>query len=573
MFSDALRQYRAVSSDSFPAATPGLPSLAVPVPGQTRIAIDVRRIAWIRKLAGDYAFHFPKVADLYAGDPASREAWSESIRRAAGYDRPGRDMAAVLGRQQEARSSPPAARDAAARLAVPGTVAIVTGQQATAFGGPLFTLLKAITAMRLARRVAREHQVEVVPVFWVHAEDHDWDEVAACTILDRAHQPATVRLGRPEGAGELPVGELKLDAAVEDAIDSLQSALAPSDFTGWTVSALRQAYTPGTSISQAFARWLDALLGPHGLVVFESSDPAAKPLVSDIFERELREPGRTASLAAAAGATLASRGHQPQVEPQPDATALFHMNGARTAIRRRDAGYAVGERSASADELIAEVRSAPWRFSPNVLLRSVVQDRLFPTIAYVPGPSELAYLGQLRGVYDHFGVPMPLLFPRATATLIDSATARFLQRYDVPVEALQPQDEAALNRLLESQLPASIEGALKDAEEKVRGSLERLAEAMPALDPTLAGAARTTLGRMQHELQALHSKVIQAAKRRDETLRRQFTRAQTQIFPLGHPQERTLGLPFFLNRYGPALVERLLEDLPMEPGYHWVMTI
>jgi uncharacterized protein YllA (UPF0747 family) len=249
------------------------------------------------------------------------------------------------------------------------------------------------------------------------------------------------------------------------------------------------------------------------------------------------------------------------------------MNGARTAIRRHDDGFAIGERVVPADRLIEEARSSPSHFSPNVLLRSVVQDSLFPTIAYVPGPSELAYLGQLGGVYEHFGVPMPLLHPRATATLIDSAAARFLQRYELPIEALQPQDEAALNRLLESQLPESIEHAMKDAQDSVHRSMQRLAEAMPDLDPTLAGAARTTLGKMEHELRGLHAKVIHAAKRRDETLRRQFGRAQAQVFPLGHPQERTLGIAFFLNRYGPAAVDRLLAELPLDLGYHWVVTI
>jgi bacillithiol synthase len=168
---------------------------------------------------------------------------------------------------------------------------------------------------------------------------------------------------------------------------------------------------------------------------------------------------------------------------------------------------------------------------------------------------------------------MPLLFPRATATLIDSGAARFLQRYDMPLDALQPQDESALNRLLESQLPQSVEQAMEEAETAVHRGMERVIDALPAVDPTLAGAARTTLGKMQHELRALHSKMIHAAKRRDDTLRRQFTRAQSQIFPHGHPQERTLGVVFFLNRYGPALVDRLLDDLPIDPGYHWVMTI
>jgi bacillithiol biosynthesis cysteine-adding enzyme BshC len=259
--------------------------------------------------------------------------------------------------------------------------------------------------------------------------------------------------------------------------------------------------------------------------------------------------------------------------PQPDSVALFRLDGTRTPVRRQGDALAVGEQTFPPAVLAAEAVDHPERFSPNVLLRPLVQDTLFPTVCYVAGPSELAYHGQLRGVYEHFGVPMPLIYPRASATLIDSATRRFLTRYDVPMEELQPQDESALNRLLQSQLPATVEEALAEADAAVRRTLERVIAAVPGVDPTLAGAARTTLGKMEHDLRALQNKVIQAAKKRDETLRRQFYRAQAQIFPLGHPQERTLGVVFFLNRYGPALVERLLEELPLEMGQHWVITI
>ena len=206
-------------------------------------------------------------------------------------------------------------------------------------------------------------------------------------------------------------------------------------------------------------------------------------------------------------------------------------------------------------------------------LRPLVQDTLFPTICYVAGPSELAYLGQLGEVYQHFSLPMPLIHPRATATLVDSATARFLQKYDVPFEDLQPQDEAALNRLLQSQLPPTVDASLNEAEETIRRSMERAVNTVSSVDPTLAGAARTTMGKMEHELKALRGKVIQAAKRRDETLRRQFIRAQAQTFPHGHPQERTLSVVYFLNLYGPALIERLMEELPIDLGKHWVLAI
>jgi uncharacterized protein YllA (UPF0747 family) len=103
--------------------------------------------------------------------------------------------------------------------------------------------------------------------------------------------------------------------------------------------------------------------------------------------------------------------------------------------------------------------------------------------------------------------------------------------------------------------------------------MTRLIEALPALDPTLEGAAKTTLSRIQHDLQSLHGKMIQAAKRRDETLRRQYIRTRSLIFPDGHPQERSIGFVSFLNQYGPALIDRLRVELPLDLGCHWVISV
>jgi bacillithiol biosynthesis cysteine-adding enzyme BshC len=537
------------------------------------VSIDVRQAPWLRPLAGDYAFNFSNVATLYAGDPASPEAWRRAIARAQQPRIERSEIARILEAQQTRRAAPPAAVSASRTLLDPRAVAIVTGQQAGAFGGPLFTLLKAITTIQLARRIADEYQAPAVAVFWIDAEDHDWAEVSTCTVLDANFQQQTITLPAPRGAGELPVASLLLDDRVEASLAQLSGALPATDFHDWVMSGLRAAYHPGVGIADAFARWLESVLGPHGLIVFESADPAAKPLVSDIFKRELAAPGRTAALAAAAGDVLAGRGHTPQVTPTPDSVSLFHLDGGRRPIKHQGGAFLIGDERHSEAELSAEAARSPGRFSPNVLLRPIVQDTLFPTIAYVSGPSELAYLGQLGGVYEYFGVPMPLMYPRAMATLVDSATARFLAKYNLGIQELQAEDESALNRLLESQLPQSVESAMKEAEENIRRSIQRVIDVMPALDSTLAGAARTMLGKMEHELRSLHSKMIHAAKKRDETLRRQFTRAHAQAFPHGQPQERALAGVFFLNRYGPALIDRLLEELPLELGRHWVLTI
>ena len=315
-------------------------------------------------------------------------------------------------------------------------------------------------------------------------------------------------------------------------------------------------------------------LGPHGLVVYDSSDPAAKPLVRRVFAHELTHPGETAELASTAGQALVAAGYHAQVTPHEGAVSLFYLNDGRESVRFAGDRATVGDRETTLAALAGEVERTPEHFSPNVLLRPIVQDTLFPTICYVAGPNELAYLGQLRDVYAHFDVPMPLMYQRATATIVDSATLRFLTKYDLPLEALQPQDEAALNQLLQDQLPPTVEQALTAWSRRSSTSgWRQLAAAVPQIDPTLEGTVKSTLGRMQHDLRTLHNKVIQAAKRRDETLRRQFQRAQALTFPNGHPQEREIGFVWFCNRYGPALVDRLLEDLPLDMGHHWVLTV
>jgi bacillithiol biosynthesis cysteine-adding enzyme BshC len=538
-----------------------------------RVDIDVRRMPWIRPLAGEYADRFPAVSEFFAGNPWTDGGWRDAIRRVQAHQHDRHSLVHMLRAQSTRRGAPPRALEAIESLADPGSVAVVTGQQAGLFGGPLYTLLKAITALQLAERARKTHGVPAVAIFWVDSEDHDWEEVRSCPVLDGDLALRTIALGEPEGAGELPVARIVLGADAERAVNELEATLPPTEFTTEIASALREIYQPGVRMADAFARWMDRLLGSRGLIVFESADASAKPMVADLFARELDEPGRTSALALSAGEAMRALGHEPQVIPQPDSVALFRLNGGRRGIRVRDGRFIIDEDMVDPTALVAEARQHPDRFSPNVLLRPLVQDTLFPTVAYVSGPSELAYLGQLKSVYERFDVPMPLIYPRASVTLLDSASARFLGRYSLPLEQLRAQDESALNHLLEAQLPAAVEQALTAVDVSVKEHMATLVDAVGQLDPTLAGAARTTLGRMEHDLRTLHNKIIHAAKKRDETLRRQFSRAQALAFPDGHPQERTLGLPFFLNRYGWALVDRLEAELPLETGKHYVLTI
>lgn len=535
-------------------------------------AIDLRRWPGIRRLAADYIYDFPSLSSFYNGDPKSERSWHDAIRRAQSHPRDRQAIVDVIANQQGRRQAPPEARQALMRLADPRTVAVVTGQQAVLFGGPLFTLLKALTALKLAEKTAREHDVPAVAIFWIESEDHDWNEVRQATVFDESMSPKMVALAKRADGDPQPVAAVCLDGSITTAIDELASVLPKTSFTDELLNDLRAAYKPGVSMSEAFGRWLESVLGSRGLIVYDASDPAAKPLARSIFERELAEP-QAGRLANRAGQDLAARGYHAQVQSPDDAVALFHLDGARRPIKVAGDQLVIGEERQSRAAWSSRAGGHPALFSPNVLLRPLVQDTLFPTVCYVAGPNELAYLGQLRHAYEHFGVPMPLMYPRASATIADGATLRFLHKYQLPLEQLQVQDDSVLNQLLAAQIPPAVDEAYAAAAGAVDAHMERLAQAIPALDPTLEGAARSTLGKMRHDLTTLHGKMIQAAKRRDETLRRQYNRARSLTFPAGHAQEREVAFISFLNTYGRALIDRLEQQLPLELGQHWVVTI
>jgi bacillithiol biosynthesis cysteine-adding enzyme BshC len=537
------------------------------------LSVDIRRFPWIRRLASDYAFEFGALREFFAGNPADSESWRAAIARVQAHPRRRDALADVLRAQQLRRGAPATALAAADVLRDPASVAVVTGQQAGLFGGPLFTLLKAISALRQASLVRTTYGVPAVAVFWVEAEDHDWDEVKACRVLDAELEPRSTTLDRESSEQSTPIASVTLDEAVERALGELQQLLPPTEFTAGVLEALRSAYRPGTGMADAFARWLDRALGPQGLIVYDASDPAAKPLAAPLFRAEIERPGETSRRAADAGRRLESLGYHAQVMPAEGSVALFHLRDAREPIRAGSDGFRVGERDESRYGLLERVTTSPEEFSPGVLLRPLVQDTLFPTVAYVAGPNELAYLAQLRDVYEAFGVPMPLFLQRASATLVDSNAFRFLSRSGLAFEALCAGDESALNELLAAQLPPTVDAALQEAMDAIERRMTRLAEELPKVDQTLEAAAKSAMTRMQDDLRKLQGKIIQAAKKKDETLRRQFKHARAQAFPGGQPQEREVAFVYFLNKYGLTLVDRLVDELPPEQGQHHVIAI
>jgi bacillithiol biosynthesis cysteine-adding enzyme BshC len=500
-------------------------------------------------------------AAAFLGPGFDLDAVAAAAERTLVHSRPMSAVAEALSRQQEARGGRSAA-SRARQLAEEGAVAVVTGQQAGLFGGPLFVLYKALATIEIARRLEARRARPVVPVFWAASDDHDFAEVRAVSVLDAAGAIRTLRYEPgQEPAGE-PAWAIELDQTITGLVGDLRQALASSLGLDETMDAVARAYRPGESLSGAFARLLGTVF-PE-LVVLDPADAALKRLFTPVLVRELRDASPTSRLALEAGRALLAAGYHQQVPVRPGFLNLFLLEGGQRRALALAGGTlevrGTGERLPLV-EAVHRLEAEPSLWSPGALLRPLVQDAILPTAAYVGGPAELAYHAQIAPSYGHFGIPRPALVPRPSVTLVEPSQARALDAEGLSLGDLVGDPEALLSRWAREAYP-DVEEAFRRTREAIEREMGAVEEALGAQDPTLRGAAAAARGRVLHPLDGLHEKALRALKKRDQGRAERLRRTRDALVPGGALQERGLGLVGALGRHGlglPALLrERVL---------------
>jgi bacillithiol biosynthesis cysteine-adding enzyme BshC len=376
----------------------------------------------------DYLDHFPRVAPLFRHDFRDPQSFVRAGDAAAGRELPREEVASVVRDQQTVFAAGEAAQHNVERLRHPDAVAVLTGQQPALFGGPLHNLYKAATAVRLARHLESSTGRPHVPVFWIANDDH------VLTAVDHVHavgDEGLVRITwdhrRPHTTE--PLSEVRLDERVADAAREL---LRHAGSAAGLAAAL---FRPGERLTDCFGRLLSAWFEQDGLVVVDPSDPRLRRLGMPRLAPELAYPAPSAVGARIATAWLAGRGYPAQVALREDRLGLFHGRTQRFRLRASEATCQIqpGGAGVTWDTARTMLAAAPQDFSPNVLLRPLYQDALFPTAAYVAGPGEIAYFAQLGPVYDRFGLPMPVVYPRKSMTLVSARARRDLASHGLTV--------------------------------------------------------------------------------------------------------------------------------------------
>lgn len=547
--------------------TPVAPS--VETPPLQRVPFDALHA--FSALFRHYTRHFTALADHYGGDFRQVAARQAAAERAAAYPRDRETLVSTLLAQQTRWGLDATTRANIEALRHPEAVAVVTGQQVGLLTGPPYTLYKTITTLQMARQMAAETGRPVVPVFWLEGEDHDVDEVASLTLLQGHNLARLTYAGvtHPAQGNAGPVGRLVLTEAILPVLEAVDAALPPTEFKPVLMAQVRAAYAPGTTLLDAFARLMRAFFPDQGLVFIDPDDLRLKRLVTPLFRKAVEAYPAAATRLAEASARLTTTFHA-QVQPRPTYLFLFEPEG-RFHVETEGGDFHLKgiDRTYSREALLALVEAAPERFSPNVVLRPLVQDLLLPTAAYVAGPAEVAYFGQYRGLYDWAGLPMPIIYPRASVTLVEPKVQKVLERYHLSLADLEEELDKLFRRLVLESL--DLEAPFGQALDRLNTLLDDLTPAVEGIDRSLHTSIEATRTSLSKELDRLRERVVKAQKRQQDDLRDQLVRTRTQLMPEGRLQERTLSLLYFLNKYGPDLLPRLQDRLSVDTTTHQVL--
>ncbi|HTT22442.1 MAG TPA: bacillithiol biosynthesis cysteine-adding enzyme BshC [Candidatus Sulfotelmatobacter sp.] len=516
----------------------------------------------------DLLAYTPQVQTFYPRSPHFSE-WLSQEAGQISYDPARRErVTQILERQNKSWSASGKTLANLDRLRK-GAAAVLTGQQVGLFGGPAFALYKALSAVKLANE-ATAAGVDAVPVFWLATYDHDLAEVNHVSIPGSEGALQTLTTTSHDVPGS-PVNNVRFGVEITSVVEQATALLGDSEAS----EVLRDCYHPGETMGSAFARFYARIFAEWGVIVIDPSDPELARVAQPIYRAAIKSSADLTARLLARGKALEDAGYHQQVKVTESSILLFTTrHGARMPLSRRVAadsvefvvdGPAVGEKL-SESELLDEIGAHPERFSPNVLLRPIVEDYLLPTLVYTGGAAEAAYFAQAGVVYEALLGRVTPVLPRFSATMIEPKAQRLLEKHELTVTDVFEGPEALRQQIASKQLPRNLQAAFDSAKNAFEQNFSVVKSELEKLDKTLVDAAETCHSKMQHQLEKLYAQAARAEAQKGELVKRHAEILSHSLYPNKGLQERSIGGIHFLARYGQALLHQLYETI--QPNCH-----
>ncbi len=510
------------------------------------------------RLFADFLYDFDRVSRFFAHNPADPASFARAAAQIEYPEERRRKLVEAL-REQNGDS---AALD---ELARPGTVAVVTGQQVGLFSGPSYTVFKALTAVKLAERLTREG-LRAVPVFWLASEDHDLAEVDHVWLFDQEARPSKINLAN-ELANGGPVGNVSIGGL---SWEQVREALGELPFADETVQRLQAAYGPGATFSSGFKALLQDVLRGYGLLFLDPLAPAIREMASPFLAKTAKRVPELVEGLKARDTELAQAGYHAQVHLEDSTSLLFLLeDGKRIPLRVNEGEFTARDQKYGTADLCGISK----RLSPNALLRPVMQDFLLPTVSYVGGPAEIAYMAQGQVLYEKLLGRMPVIFPRNSFTLLDERADKLIGHFGLTMPDLLDHQDKVKSKIAAQLVPAGLADEFAELEHLMASSIDKLRGSLREFDPTLEVAAQKSGTKMKYQLRHLAEKAARETLRRDQMAARKAQYLINLMYPQRKLQERFFSIVPFLAKHGPDLPERLLGMAQLNCPDHMVRVV
>ena len=534
--------------------------------------VPFRQIPHATRLFLDYLSYIPSVREFFPRSP-NFDDWVKQEAGLISYDAVRREkVSAVLERQNHEWGASAKTLENIERFRR-GASAMVTGQQVGLFGGPLFSIFKALSAVKLAEQ-ATSAGIDCVPVFWLATEDHDLAEVNHIALLSSEGPPEKIAASS-QGTTDAPVGTIRFGAEIEAAVEQAATLLGDTEVTAW----LRESYRPGETLGSGFARLFARLFANWGVILLDPADKEFHLLARPLFHSAIEKAPELDQALLARGRSLENAGYHQQVKVTAASTLLFEVNnGARTVVRRKANGvnggeFQIGQEKLSKRQLLERIQQAPENFSPNVLFRPVVQDFLLPTLAYIGGAAEVAYFAQVEVAYEKLLGRVTPVLPRFSATLVEPKAERVLTRYQLGLTDVFLGPERVREIIAARSLPADLQTQFSEARSGTESSMTALRASVEKLDSTLVRAADRAAARIAYQLDRLQGQAARAEALRNEVIDRHTETVCNSLYPHKTLQEREIGGVSFLARYGLGLLESLYQSIHTDCHDHQLIPV
>lgn len=526
----------------------------------------------------DYLYEFENVAEFYKYDFRVKEKFIGIFNRII-ESRKNKDLNFSNIIKDQYNSLPSQSEITLSNIASiddKRTLAVVTGQQLGLFGGPLYTFYKIITAIKLAQQLKmRYEEYNFVPVFWLEGDDHDFNEIRWIKIINNQNVLTEINYSNeiPEEESKKSVGTLTISSEIRATLDMLKSELRETEFSPALLKKLEEIYSEGKTIKQAFKELIFWLFDKYGLIILDPQDIEIKKILIPLFTKEIEGFREHTQKLVLTSAKLEEIYHA-QVKIKP-VNLFYSTDDGRYSIEPVDDMFRLKRKRKqfTKNELMDSIKSEPEKFSPNVLLRPICQDYLLPTAFYVAGPGEIAYFAQVTPLYDFFKIETPLIYPRASATIIEKNIQSNLNKFNLELKDIFIRTDNLKEQVIASISENNLDNTFEKANNQIALAFDELKAVLFSIDKTISDSSEKYRDKVFSSLNELKGKAIQAQKKKHEISLKQIDKISEALYPTENLQERVLNFIYFSNKYGDSFIDKIFDELQINSFEHQIIKL